>query len=71
VRPAVREGRTVRGDGRVELVLPFERVDFAYADLIKLAGAVEVVAPAELRQRLATAGRSLAATYAATSDSQQ
>jgi hypothetical protein len=47
VRQAVREGRRVPGVGRVELVLPFERLDFAYADLIKLAGPVEVVAPAE------------------------
>jgi predicted DNA-binding transcriptional regulator YafY len=70
VRPAVREGRRVRGDGRVELVVPFERLDSAYADLIKLAGAIEVVAPAELRQRLAAAGRSLAATYAPTTDSE-
>jgi predicted DNA-binding transcriptional regulator YafY len=68
VRPAVREGRRVPGVGLVELVLPFERLDFAYADLIKLAGAVEVVAPAELRQRLAAAGRSLAATYAPATD---
>jgi predicted DNA-binding transcriptional regulator YafY len=68
VRPAVREGRRLPGVGRVELVLPFERLDFAYADLIKLAGAVEVVAPAELRRRLAASGRSLAATYASTTD---
>ena len=64
VRPAVCEGRPVRGDGRVELVLPFERLDSAYADLIKLAGAVEVVVPTELRQRLAAAGRTLVETYA-------
>jgi predicted DNA-binding transcriptional regulator YafY len=64
VRPAVGEGRPVRGDGRVELVLPFERLDSAYADLIKLAGAVEVVVPTELRQRLAAAGRTLVDTYA-------
>jgi predicted DNA-binding transcriptional regulator YafY len=66
VRPLVGDGQPVDdGSHRVELVLPFERLDYAYADLIKLAGAVEVVAPAELRERLATAGRSLAATYAA------
>ena len=64
VRPAVGSGRRVDGDYRVELVLPFERLDYAYADLIKLAGAVEVVAPAELRERLAAAGLSLVTTYA-------
>jgi predicted DNA-binding transcriptional regulator YafY len=68
VRPAVGDGEAVEGDGRVELVLPFERLEYAYADLIKLAGAVEVVAPAELRERLAAAGRSLLATYGAASE---
>lgn len=68
VRPAVGDGEAIEGDGRVELVLPFERLEYAYADLIKLAGAVEVVAPAELRERVAAAGRSLLARYAAAGD---
>jgi predicted DNA-binding transcriptional regulator YafY len=63
VRPAVGEGRPVAG-GRIELVLPFERLDSAYDDLVKLAGAVEVLAPIELRSRLAAAGRSLVTIYA-------
>jgi predicted DNA-binding transcriptional regulator YafY len=66
VRPAVGDGEAIDGDGaRVELTLPFERLEYAYADLVKLAGAVEVVAPAELRERLAAAGRSLVARYPA------
>jgi predicted DNA-binding transcriptional regulator YafY len=65
VRPAIGEGGPVDAD-RVELVLGFERLDYAYADLVKLAGVVEVVAPVELRERLAAAGRSLVATYEAT-----
>jgi predicted DNA-binding transcriptional regulator YafY len=66
MRPAVGDGQAVDGaDRRVELVLPFERLEYAYADLVKLAGAVEVVAPAELRERLAAAGRLLVATYSA------
>jgi predicted DNA-binding transcriptional regulator YafY len=64
VRPAIGSGRRVDGGARVELVLPFERLDYAYADLIKLAGAVEIVAPPELRERLAAAGISLVTTYA-------
>ena len=64
VRPAVGSGHGVDGDEHIELVVPFERLDYAYADLIKLAGAVEVVAPAELRERLAAAGLSLVTTYA-------
>jgi predicted DNA-binding transcriptional regulator YafY len=64
VRPAVTDGRLIDEDGeRVELVLPFERLESAYNDLVKLAGAVEVVAPAELREQLAVAGRSLVALY--------
>jgi predicted DNA-binding transcriptional regulator YafY len=66
VRPAVGDSEAIDGDdARVEITLPFERLDFAYADLVKLAGGVEVVAPAELRERLADAGRSLVATYTA------
>jgi predicted DNA-binding transcriptional regulator YafY len=66
VRHAVGEEQAVDADAdRVELVLPFERLEYAYADLVKLAGAVEVVAPTDLRERLAAAGRSLEATYAA------
>ncbi len=65
VRPAVAAGRPVEGEGeRVELVLPFERLEYAYEDLVKLAGAVEVMALGELREQLAAAGRSLVTTYA-------
>jgi hypothetical protein len=52
------------GDGPTELTLTFERVEYAYADLVPLAGAIEVIAPLELRTRLAAAGRGLAARYA-------
>lgn len=51
------------GDGRAEFVLPFERVSYAHADLAPLADLVEVLAPAELRARLADTGRRLAALY--------
>ena len=44
-------------------MLPFERLEYAYAELVKLAGAVEVIEPAELREQLAAAGQSLLATY--------
>jgi len=61
VRPSARAARS--GGETVDLVLPFERLDYAFADLIKLAGTVEVLAPAELRERMARAASSLAATY--------
>lgn len=64
VRPTVdRPGRPT-ADGRRMLTLTFERVEYAYADLVRLAGAVEVTDPPELRERLAAAGRDLAARYA-------
>ena len=62
VRPAVGDGKATE-DARVELTLAFERLDYAYTDLVKLAGAVEVMAPVELRERLAATGRSLVARY--------
>jgi hypothetical protein len=43
--------------------LPFERLESAYADLVKLGGAVEVREPSELRERLAQTGRELVARY--------
>ncbi|HVG68707.1 MAG TPA: WYL domain-containing protein [Gaiellales bacterium] len=64
VRPTVDRPGKPTGDGRTELTLTFERVEYAYADLVPLAGAVEVIAPLELRTRLAAAGRGLAARYA-------
>ena len=44
--------------------MPFERLEFAYADLVRLGGAVEVREPSELRERLAQTGRELVARYA-------
>jgi predicted DNA-binding transcriptional regulator YafY len=63
VRPAVDAGGIGTEDGRVEFQLAFERLEFAYADLVKLGGAVEVREPSELRERLAQTGRELAARY--------
>ena len=51
------------GDGWVELTLPFERLEYAFGELMPLGPAVEVLAPAELRERFATAGRGLVALY--------
>ena len=63
VRPTIDRPGTPTGDGRTELTLTFERVEYAYADLVPLAGAVEVIAPLELRDRLAAAGLALATRY--------
>jgi predicted DNA-binding transcriptional regulator YafY len=63
VRPTVRVGDAAP-DGRIEVVLTFERLDHAHADLLRLGGAVEVTAPQELRDRLAATGRELAQRYA-------
>ena len=63
VRPAVDAGGVDSDDGCVEFLLPFERLESAYADLVKLGGAVEVREPSELRERLARTGRELVARY--------
>jgi predicted DNA-binding transcriptional regulator YafY len=51
------------GDGWLELTLPFERVEYAYDELMPLGCAVEVLEPVELRERIAAAARELAALY--------
>jgi predicted DNA-binding transcriptional regulator YafY len=63
VRPTVDAGGIDTDDGRVEFLLPFERVESAYADLVKLGGAVEIREPPELRERLVQTGRELIARY--------
>jgi predicted DNA-binding transcriptional regulator YafY len=63
VRAALDQGVIETPDGRVEVSLPFERLEYAYADLVKLGGAVEVVEPLELRTRLALTGRELVIRY--------
>jgi predicted DNA-binding transcriptional regulator YafY len=51
------------GDGWLDLTLPFERVEYAYDELLPLGAAVEVLEPVELRERIAVTGRELAALY--------
>jgi predicted DNA-binding transcriptional regulator YafY len=63
VRPTVRVGDAT-ADGRIEVGLTFERLEYAHADLLKLGGTVEVTAPSELRDQLAATGRELARRYA-------
>ena len=63
VRPTVDAGGVDSGDGRVEFLLPFERLEWAYADLVKLGGDVEVREPNELRERLVQTGHQLVARY--------
>jgi predicted DNA-binding transcriptional regulator YafY len=70
VRPALERGGAAADDGRIEITLPFERLDYAYADLVKLGGAVEILEPRELRERLARTGQELVARYRATEASQ-
>jgi predicted DNA-binding transcriptional regulator YafY len=63
VRPTVDAGGLDSDDGRVEFLLQFERLEWAYADLIKLGGDVEVREPSELRERLVQTGHQLVARY--------
>lgn len=62
-RPVLDEGGAEVDDGRIEVVLPFERVAYAHVDLVPLGDLVEVLEPAELRTRLAETGQGLAALY--------
>jgi predicted DNA-binding transcriptional regulator YafY len=62
VRPAL-DAAAPAADGRLEATLPFERLEHAHSDLVKLGGAVEVMRPRELREALAATGRALVARY--------
>jgi len=50
-------------DGRLRLTVAFERLEYAAHELLALGAAVEVLEPAELRERIATAVREAAALY--------
>jgi predicted DNA-binding transcriptional regulator YafY len=49
---------------RLEIVIPAESLDHAAAETLRLGTDVEVMAPPELRERLAATVRRLAARYA-------
>jgi len=51
-------------DGWIEVIVPTESLDYAHDDLLRLGPDIEVLAPLELRERLATTARALAARYA-------
>jgi predicted DNA-binding transcriptional regulator YafY len=64
VRPAVdAAGESGPADGPLTLVLPFESIEHAYPELVALGGAVEVISPPELRERLAGVGKELVDVY--------
>lgn len=56
--------RSSEHDGDVEVVLPFESVDRAVAEVLRFGIGVHVHGPPELRERLATVTASLAERYA-------
>ncbi|WP_099906564.1 YafY family protein [Streptomyces sp. TLI_171] len=56
-------GVTPTGDGWTEVRVPVESIDHAYRDFLRLGADVEVLAPAELRDRIARTARTLAARY--------
>ncbi|MBO0511709.1 helix-turn-helix transcriptional regulator [Streptomyces beijiangensis] len=51
-------------DGRTTATVPIESVDHAHGEFLKLGAEIEVIAPAELRDRLAGTAARLAALYA-------
>jgi predicted DNA-binding transcriptional regulator YafY len=64
VAEAARQTATPRPDPeQLEIVIPIESVDHAAADILRLGTDVEVMAPAELREKVAAVVRSLAVRY--------
>ncbi|WFE40358.1 YafY family protein [Micromonospora sp. WMMD998] len=67
-----RAARTAAGepgpDGWLETTVPIESVRHAHAELLKLGAEVEVLAPAELRDRFAATARALTRLYPADAD---
>lgn len=60
---ARRLGVTPTSDGWTEARVPIESVDHAYGEFLRLGTDIEVVAPDELRDRIAATARTLAARY--------
>ncbi|MFJ4582422.1 helix-turn-helix transcriptional regulator [Streptomyces echinatus] len=58
-----RLGVTPGGDGWTETRVPIESLDHAHGEFLRLGGDVEVMAPAELRDRIAETVRTLAVRY--------
>jgi predicted DNA-binding transcriptional regulator YafY len=57
-----------RGDGRRPVVVHSESLEVAHDELLRVGRALEVVAPAELRDALAQTGRALAARHTTSGD---
>jgi predicted DNA-binding transcriptional regulator YafY len=55
-------------DGWADVVVPAESLDYALHDLLRMGPHVEVLAPEELRRKLAETGRAMAALYASGGD---
>lgn len=60
---ARRLGVTPVGDGWTEVRVPIESVDHAHGEFLRLGTDIEVMAPAELRDRIAETVRNLATRY--------
>ncbi|MFE4418813.1 helix-turn-helix transcriptional regulator [Streptomyces sp. NPDC056817] len=60
---ARRIGVTPAGDGWTETRVPIESIDHAHGEFLRLGTDVEVIAPAELRDRIAETVRTLATRY--------
>jgi predicted DNA-binding transcriptional regulator YafY len=63
VRAVAETGRVADEHGRIRAVIPVESIEHATAELLRLGADVEVLAPAELRDRMAETVRTLAERY--------
>ena len=52
-------------EGWVQLVMPLESAQVAYQELLRLGADIEVLAPAELRQRIIATARTMSRRYGA------
>ncbi|MEU1182143.1 WYL domain-containing protein [Streptomyces sp. NPDC005820] len=62
-RGAHRLGVAPVGDGWTQTRVPIESIDHAHGEFLRLGADIEVLAPAELRDRIAETARTLAARY--------
>jgi len=60
---ARRLGVTPTSDGWTDARVPIESIEHAHGEFLRLGADVEVMAPAELRDRIATTIRTLATRY--------
>jgi predicted DNA-binding transcriptional regulator YafY len=63
-RAALTVGAEPGADGWLDVIIPGEKIDYLYIQLLQLGADIEVLEPLELRDRLAATGAALSRLYA-------